>query len=142
MKIVMTMTIAMLVALSSIPAHAQRYDSRRVLRVLPEQVVDEVWHFSNYKRCTASTEFKLFPKETAGWPSVVLERRDPTLGPRGGPAPSVLEEPDTATVQFGRKHLAKLEAAVRFLKKCRAYVWDRNRDKYYYLTPKEMKEME
>jgi hypothetical protein len=100
----------------------------------------EVWRFNNYKRCTASTEFKVYPKETDGWPSVSLERRDPTLGPRGGPAPSVLEEPDTAIVIFERKHLAKLEAAVRFLKKCRVWVWDRYRSKGHYLTPKEMKE--
>jgi hypothetical protein len=103
---------------------------------------DEVWHFDNYKRCTASTEFKLYPKETDGWPSVGLARKDPTLGPRGGPAPSVLEEPDTAIVAFERKHLAKLEAAVRFLKKCRAWVWDRHRGKALYLTPKEMKELD
>jgi len=37
--------------------------------------------------------------------------------PRGGPAPSVLEESDTATIVFERNHLPKLEAAVRFLKK-------------------------
>jgi hypothetical protein len=102
----------------------------------------EVWRFNAYKNCTASTEFKISPKETDGWPSVSLERRDPTLGPRGGPAPSVLEEPDTAIVVFQRKHLAKLEAAVRFLKKCRVWVWDRNRGKGHYLTPKEMKELD
>jgi hypothetical protein len=81
----------------------------------------EIWDFNNYKRCTASTEFKVYqpwadPKETNGWPLVELERRDPSLGPRGGPAPSVLEPPDTAIVRFERRHLAKLEAAVRFLK--------------------------
>jgi hypothetical protein len=36
----------------------------------------------------------------------------------------------------------KLEAAVRFLKKCRVWVWDRNRGKGHYLTPKEMKELD
>jgi hypothetical protein len=35
----------------------------------------EVWRFNNYKRCTASTEFKRYPKEPDGWPSVSLERR-------------------------------------------------------------------
>jgi len=103
---------------------------------------DEVWHFDNYKRCIAMTEFKVHPKETDKWPSADLERRNPALGPRGGPAPSVLEEPDTAIVVFERKHLAKLEAAVRFLKKCRAWVWDRHRGKALYLTPKEMKELD
>jgi hypothetical protein len=58
------------------------------------------------------------------------------------PAPSVLEESDTATIVFERKHLPKLEAAVRFLKKCRAWVWDRHRGKALYLTPEEMKELE
>ena len=103
----------------------------------------EVWQFTNYKRCIARTEFKIAPGiETDGWPRVMLERKDPSLGSRGGPAPSVLEEPDTAIVDFERKHLTKLEAAVRFLKKCRAWVWDHNRQKAIYLTPKEMKELE
>jgi hypothetical protein len=107
----------------------------------------EVWHFDNRKRCTASTEFKVYqpwadPKETNDWPLVELERRDPSLGPRGGPAPSVLEPPDTAIVRFERKHLAKLEAAVRFLKKCRPCFWDRHTDKTYCLTPKQMKELD
>ena len=107
-----------------------------------DQHDEGIWSFSNYKRCTARTVFKVYPKLTDGWPSVELSRVDPTLGPRGGPAPSVLEEPDTATVVFERKHLAKLEAAVRFLKKCRAWVWDHHRGKALYLTPKEMKELE
>jgi hypothetical protein len=108
----------------------------------------EVWHFNNYKRCTAMTEFKASPTvspevdEDNNWPRVLLYRKDPTLGPRGGPEPSVLEEPDTAVVYFKRKHIAKLEAAVRFLKKCRVWVWDRNRGKAIYLTPKEMKELD
>ena len=102
----------------------------------------EVWWFNNYKRCIATTEFKVHPKETDEWPSVELVRKDPTLGPRGGPAPSVLEEPDTAIVIFERKHLAKLEAAVRFFKRCRIWVWDRHRGKAIYLTPKETKEMD
>jgi hypothetical protein len=93
----------------------------------------EVWQFNNYKTCIARTEFKIYhqypPPETDEWPLVSLERRDPTLGPRGGPAPSVLEEPDTAIVTFEQKHLAKLEAVVRFLKKCRPWFWDRNRGK-------------
>jgi hypothetical protein len=74
----------------------------------------EVWRFNAYKNCTASTEFKISPKETDGWPSVSLERRDPTLGPRGGPAPSVLEEPDTAIVVFQRKHLANISLRLPF----------------------------
>jgi hypothetical protein len=95
----------------------------------------DVWHFNNYKRCTAQTEFKVYKRESIGtdleaeqdkWPLVHLARKDPTLGPRGGPAPSVLEEPDTASVTFQREHLAQLEAVVRFLKKCRPWFWDRN----------------
>jgi hypothetical protein len=106
---------------------------------------DEVWHFNNYKRCTAQTEFKVLEPDEGQipeWPRASLERRATTLGPRGGPEPSVLEEPDTVVVKFRRAHLAKLEAAVRFLKKCRAWVYDRHRDKAIYLTPKEMKELE
>jgi hypothetical protein len=102
----------------------------------------EVWWFNNYKRCIATTEFKVHPKETDEWPSVELVRKDPTLGPRGGPAPSVLEEPDTAVVRFERKHLAKLEAAVRFLKKCRPCFWDRYTGKTHCLTSKQMKELD
>jgi hypothetical protein len=116
----------------------------------------EVWRFNNYKGCTATTEFKrshIGPDEVNGWPTASLERRDPTLGPRGGPAPSVLEEPDTAIVVFKRKHLAKLEAAVRYLKKCRAWIYIRpgaeyrgkvlnDKGRVHYLTPKEMKELE
>src|SRR6516164_8402851 len=107
----------------------------------------EVWHFDNYKRCTASTEFKVYlnseerEKETDEWPSAELVRKDPTPGPRGGPAPSILEYPDTAIVVFKRKHLAKLEAAVRFLKKCRPCFYDRKADKTYCLTSKQMKEL-
>jgi len=109
--------------------------------------VDKIWHFNNHKRCTASTEFKVYRnweegKETDKWPSAELERKDPTLGPRGGPNPSVLEPPDTAVVTFERKHLAKLEAAVRFLKKCRPCFYDRHKDKEYCLTRKQMKELD
>jgi hypothetical protein len=116
----------------------------------------EVWRFDNYKGCTATTEFKrshIRPDEVNGWPTASLERRDPALGPRGGPAPSVLEEPDTAIVVFKRKHLAKLEAAVRYLKKCRAWIYIRpgaeyrgkvlnDKGRVHYLTPKEMKELD
>jgi hypothetical protein len=118
--------------------------------------VDKIWLFNDYKRCTARTEFKVYPpgqslsaaedrereKEINEWPSAELMRKDRTLGPRGGPAPSVLEPPDTAIVIFKRKHLAKLEAAVRFFKRCRIWVWDRHRGKAIYLTPKETKEMD
>jgi hypothetical protein len=97
----------------------------------PARAGKEIWFFNNYKTCIARTEFKLYPKETKTdeWPLVSLERRETALGPRGGPAPSVLEEPDTAIVTFEHKHLAKLEAAVRFLKKCRPWAWDRQRGK-------------
>ena len=61
---------------------------------------------------------------------------------RGGPSFSVLEPPNSVTVTFERKHLAKLKAAVRFLEKCRAWVWDRNKQKDIYLTPKQMKEQD
>jgi len=106
----------------------------------------EIWDFNKYKRCTASTVFKLDPEKIDGWPSVRLSG----LGPRGGPGPSVLDGPfpltvgkeDTATVVFERKHLAKLKAAVRFLEKCRAWVYDRDKRKNIYLTPKEMKEQD
>jgi hypothetical protein len=47
----------------------------------------------------------------------IRSRRGARPVPRGGPAPSVLEESDTATIVFERKHLPKLEATVRFLKK-------------------------
>ena len=107
-----------------------------------DQHDEGIWSFSNYKRCTARTVFKVYPKLTDGWPSVELSRVDPTLGPRGGPAPSVLEEPDTATVVFYRKHLAKLEAVVRFLKKCRPCFWDRYTQKTSCLTLKETKELD
>jgi hypothetical protein len=117
--------------------------------------VNKIWRFNDYKRCTATTEFKVYPlgqslsaaedrereKEIDEWPSAELMRKDPALGPRGGPAPSVLEYPDTAIVVFKWKHLAKLEAAVRFLKKCRIWVWDHHRGKAIRLTPKETKEM-
>jgi hypothetical protein len=105
----------------------------------PASYAGEVWDFNDYKRCRAAVTFELHPKDD-DWISVELSRL--TLGPRGGPAPSALEEPDTARIIFYRKHLTKLEAAVSFLKKCRAWVWDRNRGKALYLTPKEMKELE
>ena len=95
----------------------------------------EVWLFSDYKRCTARTEFKVYPdwrqrgkefeKEIDKWPNAEIE-----------------QNPDKAIVTFERKHLAKLEAAVRFLKKCRIWIWDHHRGKAIYLTPKEMKELD
>jgi hypothetical protein len=104
----------------------------------------EVWRFNNYKRCTATTEFKVYSygKEPGDWPLAALARKDRTLGPRGGPEPSVLEEPDTAEVVFKRKHLAKLKAAVRFLEKCRPCFWDRYRQKMSCMTLRETKELD
>jgi hypothetical protein len=105
----------------------------------------ETWDFNNYKRCTASVQSKL-SEETDGWPSIELSG----LGPRGGPSRSILDGPfpltvgkdDTATIIFKRKHLAKLKAAVRFLEKCRSWVWDHNKGKAIYATPKEQKELD
>jgi hypothetical protein len=93
---------------------------------------DQVWHFDNYKRCTATTDFKIYVYPDPGtdrWPKIYLKRMSKELGPRAGPAPSVLEDPDTGTVVFERKHLAKLGAAVRFLKKCRVWVYDHHSGK-------------
>jgi hypothetical protein len=81
---------------------------------------NDVWEFNDYKRCRAAVTFDL-PAETDGWLSVE-------------------QEPDTVKIIFYRKNLAKLEAAVRFLKKCRSWAWDRNRGKAVYSTPKQMKE--
>jgi hypothetical protein len=95
-------------------------------RDIDEQV--GVWHFRNYKRCTATTEFIVprtawnptgdeWPTASEPWPP--LER--------GGPSTSVLEKPAKVEVIFEQSHLANLEAAVRFLKKCRAWAYDRHR---------------
>jgi hypothetical protein len=101
----------------------------------------EVWRFDNSKRCTASTEFKHYSKETDEWPSYGLVTvDDPSMSMAERDAATLAG--GSAQVIFERKHLAKLEAAVRFLKKCRAWVWDRHRGKALYLTPKEMKELE
>ena len=87
----------------------------------------ETWHFDNYKRCTATTKFELYgweAKYNAGWP--VGELDHPST--RGGPSTSVIEPPNSVTVTFEKEeHLAKLEAAVRFLKKCRPWAYDPNR---------------
>jgi hypothetical protein len=90
----------------------------------------ETWHFDNYKRCTATTKFELYSWEAKydewpKWPMATLDH----LPMRGGPSFSVLEPPNSVTVTFEREHLAKLEAAVRFLRKCRPWVWDRDRQK-------------
>jgi hypothetical protein len=105
----------------------------------------EVWRFNSYKRCAAIAEFQVYEygkEKPNDWPWAMLARKDRTLGPRGGPEPSILEPPDTVQVTFERKHLAKLEAAVRFLKKCRACFWDRYTQKTNCLTPKQMKELD
>src|SRR5215471_2594084 len=82
----------------------------------------ETWEFDNYKRCTATTKFELFGEVHEEWPGGSLDH--PTT--RGGPSFSMLEPPNSVTVTFEQEHLAKLEAAVRFLRKCRPWVWDRN----------------
>jgi hypothetical protein len=106
--------------------------------------VDKTWRFSNYKRCTATMVLKLYG-EPPDAPLVSVSG----LGAGGVPPvwseerfPLTVSKEDTATVVFKRKHLAKLEAAVRFLKKCRIWVWDHHRGKAIYLTPKETKEMD
>src|SRR6516225_635300 len=105
----------------------------------------ELWDFNNYKRCTATMVLKVDGEDDhAPWVSVS------GLGARGGPSWSVLDKPfpltvskdDKVTVIFKRKHLAQLKAAVRFLEKCRAWVWDHNKQKAIYATPKEMKELD
>src|SRR5262249_23000969 len=85
---------------------------------------EDVWHFNDYKRCTARVEFKI-PPNPKDW----LLRTDLSLAN------------DTAAVMFDRTNLAKLEAAVRFLKKCRACFWNRDTQKMNCLTPKQMKEL-
>src|SRR5262245_33049688 len=77
------------------------------------------WELNNYKRCNA----------------FVL------VSPASG---IKLPESDTVKITFGRKNLAELKAAVRFLEKCRIWVWDRNRQKAIYYTPtrKELKQMD
>ena len=104
-----------------------------------------LWDFNSYKRCTATMVLKLYG-EDSGAPSVSVSG----LGARGGPGWSVLDKPfpltvskdDKVTVIFKRKHLAQLKAAVRFLEKCRSWVWDHNKQKAIYATPKEMKELD
>jgi|SRR5262249_15534363 len=82
----------------------------------------KTWEFNNYKRCTATTTFSTDSIEEE-WPSPSLDH----LSVRGGPSFSILEPPNSVSVTFGQEHLAKLEAAVRFLKKCRPWSYDRNR---------------
>ena len=55
---------------------------------------EDVWHFNDYKRCTARVEFKI-PPNPKDW----LLRTDLSLAN------------DTAAVMFDRTNLAKLEAA-------------------------------
>jgi hypothetical protein len=105
----------------------------------------ETWDFNNYKRCTATMVLKV-SGEQADAPSIEISG----VGARGGPGWSVLDEPfpltvsreDTATVIFKRKHLAKLKTAVRFLEKCRSWVWDHNKQKAIYATPRMQKELD
>src|SRR5262249_21106805 len=58
---------------------------------------DNVWHFDSYKKCTARVEFTLPP---------IAFKKD-----------WIDEGMPTAEVIFDRTNLAKLEAAVRYLKK-------------------------
>ena len=90
-----------------------------------EAFAKNVWRFNDYKKCTARVEFTI-PPNPKDW----LLRTDLSLAN------------DTAEVVFERRHLAKLEAAVRFLKKCRPCFWDRYKQKFSCLTRKEMKELE
>jgi len=88
----------------------------------------ETWRFDNYKRCTATTKFELYnwdAKYESNWPVANLDH----LPTRGGPGQSVIEPPNWVQVTFNEDHLAKLEAAVRFLKKCRPWAWDRHKQK-------------
>src|SRR6516162_5316064 len=62
---------------------------------------EDVWHFNDYKRCTARVEFKI-PPNPEDW----------MLTAFGKVVPNV-----KASIAFDRTNLAKLEAAVRFLKK-------------------------
>jgi len=61
-----------------------------------------VWHFNDYKKCTAHVEFTL---PSTPNPKDWLLRVDGNFAN------------DTAEVVFDRTNLAKLEAAIRFLKK-------------------------
>jgi hypothetical protein len=88
----------------------------------PPRAHAETWHFHNYKRCTATTTFST-DSIVEEWPRPSLDH--PSV--RGGPSFSVLEPPNSVSVTFEQEHLAKLEAAVRFLKKCRPWSYDRNR---------------
>jgi hypothetical protein len=100
---------------------------------------DAVWDFNNYKNCRVGFDPAQLDDDD-GWSSFALVEKNPAN-----------DKPDKVRVVFYRRHLAKLEAAVRFLKKCRAWAWDRSkgkgvweyrRGKARYLTPKEMKELE
>src|SRR5215471_12720225 len=71
---------------------------------------ENVWHFNDYKKCTARVEFTL---PSSPNPKDWLLRADGSFAN------------DTAEVVFDRTNLAKLEAAVRFLKKCRACFWNK-----------------
>jgi hypothetical protein len=104
----------------------------------------EIWDFKSYKGCAVSMQSKFSEN---GGPSITVSG----VGPRGGPSRSVLDveyfpltvnKEDTATIVFKRKHLAKLKTVVRFLEKCRAWVYDHNKQKNIYLTPKQMKELD
>jgi hypothetical protein len=79
------------------------------LGVISAHATEETWQFRSYKNCRARIEFKL-PAEIGGWNTVEVGS-------------------DAVTVLFYREHLAKLEATVRFLKKCRPWAWDRNKGK-------------
>jgi len=86
----------------------------------------DVWRFNDYKGCSASVEFTLPSTLNPDW----LLRTDGRFAH------------DTAEVVFNRTNLAKLEAAVRFLKKCRPCFWDKNTQKMNCLTLKETKEVD
>jgi hypothetical protein len=80
-----------------------------------EASAEDVWHFNDYKKCTARVEFKI-PPNPKDW----LLRTDLSLAN------------DTAAIIFDQTNLAKLETAVRYLEKCRPWFWDRSRQRKTY----------
>ena len=104
-------------------AHAEEYAEY----IAFDAPAKNVWHFNDYKRCSARVEFKLPSNPNPGdW----LLRMDGSFAR------------DTAEVVFDRTNLAKLEAAVRFLKKCRACFWNKETQKMECLTLKQQKEVD